>query len=159
MCQLGKLHFTVICIMYENNRQTDNANHRFAFTDLQQLLPRWHATSPTGPNTDLGLGNTCLKMWIPSCAPIWFMLSPSSTTKTSWLPMNGMMRPCTRLSMAWRASKNLSVHSMKSPVCLHDQLKCEVYLYIQTLCDKPTNKLFQFKYSATCKSYQTTFMF
>lgn len=33
------------------------------------------------------------------------MLSPSSTTKMSWSPMNGMMRPCTSPSMAWRASK------------------------------------------------------
>lgn len=135
MCQLGKLHlsktydivmqlhFEVLYwhwlsyMSYGEIEVTCKADHRFAFTDFQQPPPRWCAISPTGPSTDPGLGNTCPKIWIPSCAPMWFMLSPSSTTKTSWLPMNGMTRPCTKPSMAWRASKNL-LNSTCASVCV-----------------------------------------
>ena len=117
-------HFEV-CVVSRNNIQC-NAVHRLVSVNLQQLPLRWCATSPTGPSTDLELRNSCPKMWTPSCAPIWFMLSPSSTTRTSWLPMNGMTRPCTQPSMAWKASKLVFP---QYEICVND-LHCCYMLYL-----------------------------
>lgn len=108
MCHLGKLQHslftfdrlfatTEMCSVSVVKLWTRLSNIE---PSTQDMPPRWCVTSPTGPSIDLAKGSTCPRMWTPSCAPPWSMPFPSSTAITSWLLMNGTMRPCTRRSMA-----------------------------------------------------------
>lgn len=108
MCHLGKLQHSLFTFdrLFATTEMRSVSVIKFwtclsnTKPSTQDMLPRWCVTLPTGPSIDLAKGSTCPRMWTPSCAPPWSMPFPSSTAITSWLLMNGTMRPCTRRSMA-----------------------------------------------------------